>query len=79
MHSGQISFIGTIIALGWTPEGTPMEEELRREFEGLKQLINDLGAKISAAMERARELESRLHEDQVRETPEEPPDQGAKP
>jgi hypothetical protein len=56
-----------------------MDDELRREFEGLKQLINELGAKISAAMERARELESRLHDDNMREAPEEPPDQGAKP
>jgi hypothetical protein len=56
-----------------------MEEEVRREFEGLKQLINELGAKISAAMERARELESQLRDDNGPKTPDELPNHGAKP
>ncbi len=36
------------------------DKQLGRELEALKQLIKDLGEKISAAMERAQELESRL-------------------
>jgi phage shock protein A len=47
------------------------DNQLRQEFEGLKQLIHELGEKIAAAMERARELESRLR-DRSPEPPEDP-------
>ncbi len=37
-----------------------MERELRRELDELQKLIKDLGLKIAAAAERAKELEARL-------------------
>jgi hypothetical protein len=46
-----------------------MKDELRRELAELQQLIKELGAKISAAAERAKVLESRLRGDDASAPP----------
>ena len=59
---GSLEPAGTMVALT-AAGGAPMEDkQLGRELEALKQLIKDLGEKISAAMERAQELESQLRD-----------------
>jgi hypothetical protein len=50
-----------------------MDDKLRRDLEELQQLIKDLGIKISEAIERARELESRLHDQNASGSPEDSP------
>jgi len=38
------------------------DQQPHQELDGLKKLITELGEKISAAMERAKELENRLRD-----------------